>query len=109
MYTNDPKLVIIASRLLFFAGLFQLSDAVQVAGVGILRGYKDTKVPMFSNLISYWGVGMTLGYILGFQMGYKAEGMWVGIIVGLSVAAVLHALRFRTVSRRCIQSVNSMP
>ncbi len=105
MYTNDMELVRIASSLLFFAGIFQLSDGIQVAGTGILRGYKDTSIPMLSNFISYWGVGMTLGYILGFKLGYQAQGMWIGIIIGLTVAAVLHAVRFKVVSSRYIQSV----
>ncbi|MBU2513091.1 MATE family efflux transporter [bacterium] len=104
VYTNDPQLISIASALLLFAGIFQLSDGAQVAGIGILRGYKDTKIPMISNLISYWGVGMSLGYFLGFYLGYQAKGMWIGIIIGLSVAAVLHGLRFKIVSDRKIRS-----
>ena len=94
------SVVQVASRLILFAGIFQLSDGIQVAGVGVLRGYKDTKIPMFSNLISYWGIGMPLGYLLGFYFGYRAEGMWMGIIIGLTVAAILHGIRFKVVSSR---------
>jgi multidrug resistance protein, MATE family len=103
-YTNDLELARIAAGLIVFAGIFQLSDGIQVAGMGILRGYKDTKIPMISNLISYWGIGMPLGYLLGFVFGYKAEGMWVGIIFGLTIAAVLHGLRFKIVSFRYIKT-----
>ncbi len=104
IYTNDPELIGIASTLLIYAGIFQLSDGAQVAGLGVLRGYKDTKIPMISNLISYWGIGMTLGYFLGFILDYRAEGMWIGIIIGLSVAAVLHGIRFYVVSNRTINN-----
>lgn len=104
IYTNDAVVQAIAANLLLFAGVFQLSDGAQVAGVGILRGYKDTRIPMISNLISYWGVGMTLGYFLGFNLGYQAQGMWFGIIIGLTTAAVLHALRFKIVSTRFIET-----
>lgn len=99
IYTDNAEVAAIAAGLLIFAGIFQLSDGIQVAGMGILRGYKDTKIPMFSNLISYWGVGMTLGYLLGFVYGFQAKGMWVGIIIGLTTAAILHAVRFRIISK----------
>jgi MATE family multidrug resistance protein len=103
VYTNNTELIRIAAALLIFAGIFQLSDGLQVSGMGILRGYKDTRIPMISNLVSYWGVGMTLGYGLGFILDYGAQGMWIGIIIGLSVAAVLHGLRFKRVSFKWIQ------
>ncbi len=103
IYTNNTELIAIASGLLVFAAIFQLSDGLQVSGMGILRGYKDTRVPMLSNLVSYWGVGMTFGVLLGFSFGYGANGMWIGIITGLSVAALLHGLRFKSVAHRWIQ------
>ncbi len=103
VYTNNTELIRIAATLLIFAGIFQLSDGLQVSGMGILRGYKDTRIPMISNLVSYWGVGMTLGYGLGFILDYGAQGMWIGIIIGLSVAAVLHGLRFKSVATHWIQ------
>ena len=102
-YTNDMDVVKIAANLILFAGIFQLSDGIQVAGMGVLRGYKDTKIPMISNFISYWGVGMPLGVLLGFNFGYHAEGMWVGIITGLTVAAVLHGIRFKIVSGKKVR------
>lgn len=103
IYTNNSELITIAAALLVFAGIFQLSDGLQVSGMGILRGYKDTRVPMVSNLVSYWGVGMTLGYVLGFVFLYEARGMWIGIIIGLSVAAVLHGVRFKAVALHWIR------
>jgi MATE family, multidrug efflux pump len=109
VYTNNTEVIAITAGLLVFAGIFQLSDALQVAGMGILRGYKDTRIPMLSNLVSYWAIGMTLGVLLGFQFGLQAEGMWIGIIIGLSVAAILHGLRFKSVSSRWIQHENSLP
>jgi len=106
VYTNDTQVIAITASLLVFAGIFQLSDGLQVSGMGILKGYKDTRIPMISNLVSYWGVGMTLGYGLGFILDYGAQGMWVGIIIGLSVAAVLHGLRFKRVAHYWIQRQN---
>jgi MATE family multidrug resistance protein len=94
IYTNDAEVKAVAVELLFFAAVFQLSDGLQVAGFGALRGLKDTKVPMFVNLFAYWVIGITVAYYLGFISDYGAPGLWIGLITGLSVAGVLHNLRF---------------
>lgn len=94
IYTNDAEVKAVAVELLFFAAVFQLSDGLQVAGFGALRGLKDTKVPMFVNLFAYWVIGITVAYYLGFISDYGASGLWIGLITGLSVAGVLHNLRF---------------
>ncbi len=99
LYTGDPALIAGAGALLALAALFQLSDGVQVAAMGALRGLKDTRVPMFIAAFSYWGVGMPAGWLLCFQAGMGIEGMWVGLILGLTVAAVLLTLRFHLHTR----------
>lgn len=99
MYTNDPEVKKIAVKLLFFAGIFQISDGLQVAAFGALRGMKDTKIPMVVNMVSYWLIGFTTCYTLGVVMGMGAEGLWIGLIVGLSVAAVLHNWRFNRITK----------
>jgi len=93
-YTIDLQVQEIASGLLVFAGIFQISDGIQVAGMGALKGFKDTKVPMIVNLFSYWAIGVTLGYYFCFNLGYGASGLWTGLILGLTTAAILHAWRF---------------
>ena len=100
LYTNDPALIAGATGLLMLAALFQLSDGVQVASMGALRGLKDTRMPMFIAAFSYWGVGMPTGWVLSFQGGFGMSGMWIGLIAGLSCAAVLLTLRFHLRSRR---------
>ncbi len=99
LYTGDPGLVAGATMLLSLAALFQLSDGVQVASMGALRGLKDTRVPMFIAALSYWGVGMPAGWLLSFQGGMGIRGMWVGLILGLTCAAVLLWLRFHLRTR----------
>lgn len=100
VYTNDPEVKALASSLIFMAGLFQISDGLQVGGYGALRGLKDTKVPMIVNFISYWLVGFTVGYYLGIYLEVGPKGLWIGLISGLTVAAVLHNLRFHILTKR---------
>ncbi|MDA3914016.1 MATE family efflux transporter [Oleiagrimonas sp.] len=89
LYSNDPAVIAMAAQLMVLAGLFQFSDGIQVASNGALRGLKDTRVPMLITAFAYWGLGMPVGWWLAFRHGWGARGMWTGLIVGLSVAAIL--------------------
>ncbi|HST43931.1 MAG TPA: MATE family efflux transporter [Luteimonas sp.] len=100
LYTNDAAVALLASSLLLYAAAFQFPDGVQVLSAGALRGLKDTRVPMLLALFAYWCVGMPLGAGLGLGLGLGPRGMWLGLIAGLLVAAVLMAARFMWTARR---------
>ncbi len=94
LYTHDAKVIALAAQLIVLAGVFQFSDGIQVAANGALRGLKDTRVPMAITLFAYWGVGMPVGWWLGFHRGLGARGVWMGLIAGLTVAAAMLFVRF---------------
>jgi MATE family multidrug resistance protein len=100
LYTNDALVIGLAAQLLVLAGLFQFSDGIQVAANGALRGLKDTRIPMLITTFAYWGVGMPVGWWLAFPHGLGARGMWMGLIAGLSMAAMLLSWRFWKLARR---------
>jgi MATE family multidrug resistance protein len=100
LYATDPTVRATGARLLQVAGVFQLSDGVQVTANGALRGLKDTRRPMFLTAFAYWVVGFPLGLLLAFRAGWLAPGMWVGMIAGLTVAAALLTARFLALSGR---------
>lgn len=93
LYSTNQEVQAVASRLFVLAAFFQLADVVQVAMINVQRGYKDTKLPMFIMLLSFWGISLPLGYTLTFTdwlgspMG--AAGFWVALIAGLLCAAIL--------------------
>ncbi|WP_425010590.1 MATE family efflux transporter [Paracoccus alkanivorans] len=91
---QGPAIVAIGAGLLFYGALFQLTDALQVVALGLLRGVHDTRVPMWIAGFSYWVVGMPVAYGLAFVAGIGARGLWLGLVFGLSFAAVLLLLRF---------------
>ncbi|HCH00894.1 MAG TPA: MATE family efflux transporter [Vibrio sp.] len=98
LYTDNPEVTLIALHLLIMAAIYQCSDAVQVVAAGALRGYKDTSSIFSRTLISYWGIGMPVGYILGMTDWLTSKpmgvtGFWIGIIVGLTMAAILLSIR----------------
>jgi MATE family multidrug resistance protein len=94
-YTADAAVAALAVNLMLYAAVFQLPDGVQVLSSGALRGLKDTRVPMFITIFAYWCVGLPLGAWFGLHQGLRAPGLWIGLILGLSVAAVLLLLRLR--------------
>ncbi|WP_317205449.1 MATE family efflux transporter [Janthinobacterium sp.] len=97
-YTSDPAVQALCAQLLLFAALFQLSDATQVATSCAIRGYKVTRPPMLIQLLAFWGFSLPLGYVLGMAPAglawapaapMAAAGFWIGLVLGLTVAAVL--------------------
>ncbi|RAU83092.1 MATE family efflux transporter [Pontibacter arcticus] len=103
LYIDDPEVIQIASVLLIIAALFQISDGVQVVGLGALRGLEDVQIPSLISLLAYWAVGLPVGYVLGFKAGFGASGIWAGLLLGLTVAAVLMYLRFKWLSTKLIR------
>ena len=99
IYTDNADVIALASYLLLFAALYQVSDAVQVTANGVLRGFEDTGVPMLLTLFAYWGVGLPIGYTLAttdiIVTAMGPSGFWLGLFAGLSSAALLLALRLR--------------
>lgn len=103
LYTDETSVVFIASSLLIFAAIYQVFDAIQVAAAGALRGFHDTQVTMFVTFVTYWGIGIGLGYIFAFKdwivepMG--VQGFWLGIVLGLFMAAILLSIRLKKIYR----------
>ena len=88
----------LAAELLIIAALFQMSDGVQVAALGVLRGLEDVRVPGLISFIAYWVIALPLGYWLAFPMGYGPAGLWAGLCLGLTVSAVALTWRVRALS-----------
>ncbi|MBR9974061.1 MAG: MATE family efflux transporter [Bacteroidetes bacterium] len=109
LYIDDPTVRGLASTLLVFAALFQISDGAQVVGHGILRGMTDVTIPMLIALGAYWALGVPAGYLLAFEAGWGATGVWMGFVIGLTVAAISFVTRFHILSRRFALAVHSSP
>ncbi len=110
LYNDNPEVLSLAGSLMFLAALYQLSDSIQVVAAGALRGYKDTKSAFYITLFSYWIVGMALGYILArtdyIVPAMGAYGFWIGLIAGLSSAAVLFAFRLIVIQKRVAKQMH---
>ncbi|MCC5946607.1 MAG: MATE family efflux transporter [Bernardetiaceae bacterium] len=101
---NALDIAAIAVVLLFIVSLYQLSDGIQVVVMGILRGMEDIKIPTAITLFAYWGVGMPAGYALAFYADLGVQGVWFGLLIGLTVAAVLLTWRFHKLTKKRINA-----
>ncbi len=104
LYNDKPEVVSIAAGLLVVAALFQISDGIQVISLGALRGMKDVKIPTIITFISYWLIALPLGYVLAFNYGYGASGIWFGLFLGLTIAGVWVFIRFIKLANKQIES-----
>jgi MATE family multidrug resistance protein len=96
LYTSDAEILALGAQLLLFAAAFQVFDGAQVAGVSVLRGAAETRSAMVVAAVGYWVVGVPIAYLLAFRTPLSYNGIWAGLTAGLAVAAVMLALRART-------------
>ncbi len=97
------EVIAIAANLLIVAAVFQLSDGVQVVVLGALRGLQDVKMPTIITFIAYWVIGFPLSFYLGLKTSLGATGIWIGLCVSLTVAAIFLYLRFNYLTNRYIR------
>ena len=111
IYTPDLAVIGVAGSLLIYSAFFQFSDAIQVTAAGALRGYQDTRVTMLITLLAYWGIGLPVGYSLGLSdwLGEPSgpKGLWQGLVVGLTCAALLLGIRLARSARRHIRAAGA--
>jgi MATE family multidrug resistance protein len=100
IFNQDREVVSISAALIFLAAVFQIPDALQATSSGLLRGIKDVNVPTVYIAIAYWVLGIPIGYVLAFPMGMGANGIWLGLIIGLGVACVFLTRRFLKMAGR---------
>jgi MATE family multidrug resistance protein len=103
LYTDDAEVAALAVSLLAYAAVLQFPDGLQICAASALRGMKDTRVPMVFSVLSFWLVGLPVGYTLTFARDMGPSGMWIGLITGLTLGAVLMARRYLQASHRMVQ------
>ncbi|HVJ45991.1 MAG TPA: MATE family efflux transporter [Luteolibacter sp.] len=87
-FISEPEVVEITTALLVIVGFYQMPDALQVASAGMLRGLHDARIPAVMGFISYWIIGIPTGILLAFTAGWGVRGIWWGLAVGLTFAAL---------------------
>jgi len=101
---EEVEVIMLASKLMIIAALFQLSDGIQVTALGMLRGLQDVKIPSIITFIAYWLITIPLGYFLCVTLKMGAFGMWIALGLGLTISAFMLVKRFLDMSARRIKS-----
>lgn len=101
---DNEEVIGIASKLLLIAAIFQISDGIQVVVLGALRGLQDVKIPMYITFVAYWIIGFPISYYLGEHTELKAQGVWIGLLAGLTAAAICLYIRFHYLTKRLISN-----
>ena len=101
---DNTEVISIAAQLLIVASIFQISDGLQVVILGALRGLQDVKVPTFITFIAYWLIGFPTSYYLGLYTELKSTGIWIGLLAGLAVSAILLYFRFNRLTKKLIRT-----
>lgn len=95
IFTQDMAVVELTAALLIFSAMFQVVDCIQAISIGILRGMKDVNATMGIAFLSYIVVNLPVGYLLAFKAEMGPEGIWLGFVFGLGLAALLLNRRYR--------------
>lgn len=101
---EEVEVIMLASKLMIIAALFQLSDGIQVTALGMLRGLQDVKIPSIITFIAYWLITIPLGYFLCVTLEMGAFGMWIALGLGLTISAFMLVKRFLDMSARRIKA-----
>ncbi|TJY32951.1 MATE family efflux transporter [Pontimicrobium aquaticum] len=101
-FSDNTEVVSIAATLLIASAIFQLSDSAQVIILGALRGLQDVKIPTLITFVAYWLIGFPISFFLGKEEAYGSFGIWLGLLVGLTSAAILLYIRFNYLTKRLI-------
>jgi MATE family multidrug resistance protein len=100
---ETQEVIAISAQLLIVAAFFQISDGIQVVVLGALRGLQDVKIPMYITFIAYWVIGFPVSIYLGLYTDMKAVGVWIGLLAGLTAAALFLYLRFDYLTKKLIK------
>ncbi len=108
-YIDNQSVIESASMLIVIAGFFQLSDGIQAVVLGALRGLQDVKMPMLITFIAYWVIGFPICYYLGLYTDLKTEGIWYGLLISLTVSAIMLYIRFHKLTQKLIENNHNEP
>lgn len=99
----------LSSGLLLISAFFQISDGLQSVLIGALRGLQDVWLPALIAFISYGLIGLPISYFLGIRIHYGVNGLWIGLLVGLTFSSILLLIRFQYLTKKLInQKLNNL-
>lgn len=105
LYIDDSEVIQLCGILMIYAAIFQIPDGVQVCAIGILRGLHDVRWPTIITFVAYWLIGLPISYFTALNLGWGINGVWLGLLLGLSFSGILLVLRFRRIVGKIVVKV----
>jgi MATE family multidrug resistance protein len=103
LFTPNEEIIALASQMVVWVGMYQISDAVQGTLIGVLRGMQDVKIIAGLSFVAYVLLNIPVGYLCAFTFNLGSTGLLTGYVVGLSTAAIAYAVRvYRNLRREKI-------
>ncbi len=104
IFTEDKEVVELAAYLLLYAAIFQIVDGIQIVSISALRGLSDVNFALWTSILSYGVLSLSVSYLAAFRFGFGPGGIWMGLVVGLSFASMLFLKRFSNLSNQLLSS-----
>ncbi|MGT2666205.1 MATE family efflux transporter [Streptococcus rifensis] len=105
LYGTDPSFIERTGTFLTYSLFFQLADAFTAPIQGILRGYKDTRLPFLLGVIAYWGISLPSAFLLEWLTSLGPYSYWIGLILGIFSSGLLLSKRL-TIIQRKLEAIN---
>src|SRR5690606_2157461 len=102
-FADNQEVVMLAAQLLIIAAIFQFADGLQVVALGALRGMQDVKIRTVICFIAYWLLGFPISYYLSMHTNLGSQGIWYGLLAGLTASGVMLFIRFNYLSKKLIR------
>lgn len=102
-FADNHEVVMLAAQLLIIAAIFQFADGLQVVALGALRGMQDVKIPTVICFVAYWLIGFPISYYLSMETNLGSQGIWYGLLAGLTASGVMLFIRFNYLSKKLIR------
>ena len=99
-YTTSQEVQPILAGFLIYAVFMQFADSINAPLQGALRGFKDVRVTLVLAILSFWIIGLPLGWGLAKFTALGPYGYWIGLIVGVLIGAVFLQVRLGQVQRK---------
>ena len=96
LFTDNGEVIALTAQLMLLIAVYQFSDAVQGLSISMMRGIQDVKIIMPIVLCSYLFINIPVGCLLAYTFNLECHGLVIGLILGLSTAALLTFIRLRS-------------
>lgn len=100
LYADNTVLLELIPQFLIYVIIWQIFDSYATPVLGILRGYKDVKIPFYINMIAYWIICFPVGIYLDLIWHHGAFSYWQSLVLGIFASGFFLAFRMKRIQKK---------